>query len=147
MEITELKPTALWRIFADICRVPRPSKREGQIIAWLQKFGQEHGIETETDAAGNVLMRKAATAGYESHPAIVLQAHMDMVCEKNGDTLHDFDRDPIEPYIDNGWVKARGTTLGADNGIGVAAALAVLTSPEVKHGPIECRSQSMKRLG
>lgn len=138
MEITELKPAALWRIFADICKVPRPSKREGQIIAWLQRFGQEHGIATETDAAGNVLMRKAATAGYESHPAIVLQAHMDMVCEKNSDTAHDFERDAIEPYIDGGWVKARGTTLGADNGIGMAAALAVLTSDEVKHGPIEC---------
>lgn len=138
MKITELKPTALWRIFDEICQVPRPSKHEKQIIAWLQRFGQEHGIETETDAAGNVLMRKPATAGYEARHAIVLQAHMDMVCEKNGDSTHNFESDAIEPYIDEGWVRARGTTLGADNGIGMAAALAVLTSDEVKHGPIEC---------
>ncbi len=138
MEITELKPTALWSIFAEICKVPRPSKREGKMIAFLQQFGREHNIETHTDAAGNVVMRCPATAGYEQHPTVILQAHMDMVCEKNADVKHDFDHDAIEPYIDNGWVRARGTTLGADNGIGVAAALAVITSPEVKHGPIEC---------
>lgn len=136
--ISELQPSALWRIFSDICQVPRPSKREGKIIAFLQKFGQEHNLETLTDKTGNVLIRKPATAGYESHPAIVLQAHMDMVCEKNNDTIHNFDTDPIQPYIDGEWVRARGTTLGADNGIGMAAALAVLVSDEVKHGPLEC---------
>ncbi len=138
MEISELQPTALWRIFADICKVPRPSKREAKIIAYLQQFGREHNIETLTDKSGNVLMRKPATAGYETHPAIVLQAHMDMVCEKNNDTFHDFDNDAIKPYIDNGWVRAQGTTLGADNGIGMAAALAILISDDVKHGPLEC---------
>lgn len=138
MEITDLQPKLLWSIFDNICKVPRPSKREGKIIKFLQDFAAKHHIEVETDAAGNIIMRKPATAGNETAPGIVLQAHMDMVCEKNGDSDHNFDTDPIRPYIADGWVRAQGTTLGADNGIGIAAALAVLTDENVKHGPLEC---------
>ncbi|MCB9071314.1 MAG: aminoacyl-histidine dipeptidase [Prevotellaceae bacterium] len=138
MTLKELQPTAIWHYFSEICTIPRPSKKEGQVIAYLQKFGKEHGLETVVDAAGNVLIRKPATIGYENHPTIIMQAHMDMVCEKNGDTVHDFETDAIQPYIDGEWVKARGTTLGADNGIGMAAQLAVLSADNLKHGPLEC---------
>ena len=138
MTLKELQPTAIWRYFSEICTIPRPSKKEGQVIAYLQKFGKEHGLETVVDAAGNVLIRKSATAGYENHPTIIMQAHMDMVCEKNSDTVHNFETDAIQPYIDGEWVKARGTTLGADNGIGMAAQLAVLSADNLKHGALEC---------
>ena len=138
MTLKELQPTAIWHYFSEICTIPRPSKKEEQVIAYLQKFGKEHGLETVVDAAGNVLIRKSATAGYENHPTIIMQAHMDMVCEKNSDTVHNFETDAIQPYIDGEWVKARGTTLGADNGIGMAAQLAVLSADNLKHGPLEC---------
>jgi dipeptidase D len=138
MTLKELQPTAIWHYFSEICTIPRPSKKEEQVIAYLQKFGKEHGLETVVDAAGNVLIRKSATAGYENHPTIIMQAHMDMVCEKNSDTVHNFETDAIQPYIDGEWVKARGTTLGADNGIGMAAQLAVLSANNLKHGPLEC---------
>ena len=138
MTLKELQPTAIWHYFSEICTIPRPSKKEEQVIVYLQKFGKEHGLETVVDAAGNVLIRKSATAGYENHPTIIMQAHMDMVCEKNSDTVHNFETDPIQPYIDGEWVKARGTTLGADNGIGMAAQLAVLSADNLKHGPLEC---------
>ncbi len=133
-----LKPEAVWNYFEEICQVPRPSKKEGKIIAFLLEFGQKNGLETFRDEAGNVLIRKPATVGKENVPTVVLQAHMDMVCEKNSDTVHDFDKDPIIPYIDGEWVKAKGTTLGADDGIGVAACMAILTSKDIQHGPIEC---------
>lgn len=133
-----LKPEAVWGYFEEICRIPRPSRKEEKIGAWLMEFARKHRIEARQDEAGNVLMSKPATPGREQAPTVVLQAHMDMVCEKNADTVHDFDKDPIRPYIDGEWVKARGTTLGADDGIGMAAALAVLTSEEVKHGRVEC---------
>ncbi len=133
-----LKPEAVWGYFEEICRIPRPSRKEEKIGAWLMEFAHKHRIEARQDEAGNVLMSKPATPGREEAPTVVLQAHMDMVCEKNADTVHDFDKDPIRPYIDGEWVKAKGTTLGADDGIGMAAALAVLTSEEVKHGRVEC---------
>lgn len=133
-----LKPEAVWGYFEEICQIPRPSRKEEKIGAWLMEFARKHQIEARQDDAGNVLMSKLATPGREQAPTVVLQAHMDMVCEKNADTVHDFDKDPIRPYIDGEWVKAKGTTLGADDGIGMAAALAVLTSKEVKHGPVEC---------
>ena len=125
-------------IFAEICKVPRPSKHEEQISQWLQSFAAAHGIECIADEAMNVIMRVPATPGYEDHEGIILQAHMDMVCEKNGDVVHDFMTDPIETYIDGEWLKAKGTTLGADNGIGISMALAAITDPELQHPAIEC---------
>ena len=125
-------------IFAEICKVPRPSKHEERISQWLQDFAAQHGIECVADEAMNVIMRVPATPGYEDKEGIILQAHMDMVCEKNGDVEHDFMSDPIQTYIDGEWLKAKGTTLGADNGIGISMALAAITDPELKHPAIEC---------
>ena len=125
-------------IFAQICKVPRPSKHEEQISRWLQSFAAAHGIECVADEAMNVIMRVPATPGYEDHEGAILQAHMDMVCEKNGDVAHDFTTDPIETYIDGEWLKAKGTTLGGDDGIGISMALAAITDPELPHPAIEC---------
>lgn len=125
-------------IFAEICKVPRPSKHEERISKWLQDFAAAHGIECVADEAMNVIMRVPATPGYENHEGVILQAHMDMVCEKNGDVQHDFMTDPIETYVDDEWLKAKGTTLGADNGIGISMALAAITDPELQHPAIEC---------
>ncbi|MDE6451512.1 MAG: aminoacyl-histidine dipeptidase, partial [Odoribacter sp.] len=119
-------------------KIPRPSRKEEKIGAWLMDFAHRHGLKASRDEAGNVLISKPAVAGKEQVPAVVLQAHMDMVCEKNSGIRHDFERNPIVPYVDGEWVKAKGTTLGADDGIGMAAALAVLTSTEIQHGPVEC---------
>ncbi len=138
MDIKSLEPQRLWKEFYDICQVPRPSKKEGKIIAYLQEFGKRHNLDTRTDAAGNVLICKPATPGYEDKPTVILQSHMDMVCEKNNDTVHNFDTDPIQAYIDGEWVKARGTTLGADNGIGMATELAILASSDLRHPRLEC---------
>ena len=125
-------------IFAEICKVPRPSKHEEQISRWLQSFAAAHGIECVADEAMNVIMRVPATPGYEDREGVILQAHMDMVCEKNGDVAHDFMTDPIETYIDGEWLKAKGTTLGGDDGIGISMALAAITDPELQHPAIEC---------
>ena len=125
-------------IFAEICKVPRPSKHEEQISRWLQSFAAAHGIECVADEAMNVIMRVPATPGYEDREGVILQAHMDMVCEKNGDVSHDFMTDPIETYIDGEWLKAKGTTLGGDDGIGISMALAAITDPELPHPAIEC---------
>ena len=125
-------------IFAQICKVPRPSKHEEQISRWLQSFAAAHGIECVADEAMNVIMRVPATPGYEDREGVILQAHMDMVCEKNGDVSHDFMTDPIETYIDGEWLKAKGTTLGGDDGIGISMALAAITDPELPHPAIEC---------
>ncbi len=133
-----LKPEAVWGYFEEICQVPRPSKKEGKIIAYLLDWAKKHNLEARRDEAGNVVIKKPATPGRENAPTVVLQAHMDMVCEKNSDTVHDFDKDPIRPYVDGEWVRAHGTTLGADDGIGMAAQMAVLTSTDIAHGPIEC---------
>ena len=136
-EITTLKPRLVWELFDAITKVPRPSKREGKIIEYLVAFAKEHRLEYRKDAIGNVVMRKPATPGYEAKPAVILQAHMDMVCEKNSDVEFDFEHDPIRTRIEDGWVRAEGTTLGADCGTGMAAALAMLIDPEAEHGPLE----------
>lgn len=133
-----MEPKAVFDIFAQICKVPRPSKHEERISQWLQSFAAEHGIECVADDAMNVIMRVPATTGYEDHEGVILQAHMDMVCEKNGDVQHDFMNDPIETRVDGEWLKAKGTTLGADNGIGIAMALAAITDKELAHPAIEC---------
>ena len=125
-------------IFAEICKVPRPSKHEEQISRWLQEWAKAHGIECFADEAMNVIMRVPATPGYEDHEGVILQAHMDMVCEKNGDVVHDFMSDPIETYVDGEWLKAKGTTLGGDDGIGISMALAAITDPDLQHPAIEC---------
>lgn len=137
MEIKNLTPQNVWSIFDAMTQVPRPSKKEEKIRQWLVNWAKEHNVECHVDKTGNVLMRVPATPGYEGHPTVVMQGHMDMVCEKNSDVKHDFDNDPLQTYIDGDWVKAKGTTLGADNGIGVALAMAVMTDPEAKHGPLE----------
>ncbi|MBR2285356.1 MAG: aminoacyl-histidine dipeptidase [Paludibacteraceae bacterium] len=133
-----MKTKRVFDIFAEICKVPRPSKHEEQISQWLQSFAKEHGIECVADEAMNVIMRVPATAGYEDHEGVILQAHMDMVAEKDGNVKHDFLKDPIETYIDGDWLKAKGTTLGADDGIGISMALAIITDPELQHPAIEC---------
>ena len=125
-------------IFAEICKVPRPSKHEEQISKWLCDFAAEHGIECVADEAMNVIMRVPATPGYEDHDGVILQAHMDMVAEKDGNVQHDFLKDPIQTWIDGEWLKAKGTTLGADDGIGIAMALAAITDIELEHPAIEC---------
>ncbi len=138
MNINELEPKEVFSIFHEITRVPRPSKKEEKIGKWLMDFATAHNLEHQMDEAGNVIIRKPATAGYEGKPGVILQAHMDMVCEKNGDVQHDFDNDPIDTYVDGDWVKAHGTTLGGDDGIGVAMALAAITSGTLKHPALEC---------
>ena len=137
MSIRNLDPALVWEMFDDITRGPRPSKKEGKIIDFLVNFAREHELEYRKDAIGNVVICKPATAGYEERPTVVLQSHMDMVCEKNSDVDFDFERDAIRTRIDGEWVKAEGTTLGADCGIGMAAALAVLIDGNIKHGAIE----------
>ncbi|PKQ63184.1 cytosol nonspecific dipeptidase [Labilibaculum filiforme] len=136
--LAKLQPSEIWKHFEDICQIPRPSKKEDRIIDFLLDFGKKHNLQTKRDEIGNVLITKPATTGKENLKTIVLQSHMDMVCEKNNETVHDFDKDPIIPWIDNGWVKAKGTTLGADDGIGMAAEMALLTATNIEHGPIEC---------
>lgn len=125
-------------IFAEICKIPRPSGHEEKIGEYLIDFARKRGLEYKQDAAGNVLIRKAASAGMENRKTVILQAHQDMVCEKDANLEHDFMKQPIETYIEDGWLKAKGTTLGADDGMGIAMALAVIDSDEIKHGPVEC---------
>ncbi|MBO4582361.1 MAG: aminoacyl-histidine dipeptidase [Bacteroidales bacterium] len=137
-DILTLKPTNVWKFFHEICQIPHPSKKEQKMGAYLVETGKKMGLETIQDKAGNVLIRKPATKGKENVTPVIFQSHMDMVCEKNADTVFDFEKDAIQPYIDNEWVKAKGTTLGADDGIGMAIALAILEDKEIEHGPIEC---------
>jgi dipeptidase D len=136
-EIRDLEPKALWNKFADLNAVPRPSKKEERVIAFMKDFGESHGLETFEDEIRNVIIRKPATAGMENRKAIVLQGHLDMVHQKNSDTVFDFDSQGIEMYVDGDWVRARGTTLGADNGLGVAAIMAILESTDIPHPAIE----------
>jgi dipeptidase D len=133
-----LEPADVWKYFAEICEVPRPSKKEEKIIAYLMDFGKKHQLETRTDQAGNIIISKPATPGFENRKAVVLQSHMDMVCEKNNEIDHDFFTQPIHPVRDGEWIKAKGTTLGADDGIGMAAQLAILASGSVEHPALEC---------
>ncbi|MBQ9651764.1 MAG: aminoacyl-histidine dipeptidase, partial [Prevotella sp.] len=134
----ELKPACVFKQFARINQIPRPSKKEEKMIEFLKNFGNELGLETKVDETGNVLIRKPATKGYENAPTLILQSHMDMVCEKLVDKEFDFDKDPIETYIDGEWMRAKGTTLGADDGIGCAIEMAILEADDLEHGPIEC---------
>lgn len=138
MTIKDLKPASVWSYFYEITQIPRPSKKEEKIIAYLLDFAKKHNLEVKKDKAGNVLITKPATKGLENRPTVILQGHVDMVCEKNQGTEHNFDTDPIETYIDGDWVKAKGTTLGADNGVGVAAALAILAAGDIEHPRLEC---------
>jgi len=133
-----LEPVALWKFFHEITRIPRPSKKEDQVIAYLKAFAEKHKLETKMDAVGNVLICKPATKGYEDRKKVILQSHMDMVCEKNSDVDFDFETDPIQTYIEADWVKAHGTTLGADNGIGMSMMLSVLASNKLMHPALEC---------
>ncbi|MBS2213748.1 aminoacyl-histidine dipeptidase [Carboxylicivirga mesophila] len=137
-KLSGLHPQEVWTQFEAICQVPRPSKKEEKIIEFLLKFAEENGLEAKKDEIGNVLISKPATPGKENLKSVVLQSHIDMVCEKNSDKKHDFDNDPITPVIDGDWVKADGTTLGADDGIGMAAQMALLIANDIEHGPIEC---------
>ena len=137
MEKKDLKPAGVFRFFDEICQVPRPSKHEEKVRAFLLQWGKEHGVKTYADATGNVIMKIPATPGYENRKTVILQGHMDMVPQKRGDVQHDFLTDPIETWIDGEWVKAKGTTLGADDGMGVAMAMAVAESKDLKHGPVE----------
>lgn len=135
--ISNLQPREVWSIFHEITQIPRPSKYEQNMIEFMKAFGKKHNLETIVDEVGNVLIRKPATKGMENRKGVIFQTHLDMVPQKNSDKVHDFKKDPIETIIDGEWVKANGTTLGADNGIGVASAMAVLASTEITHGPIE----------
>ena len=137
MTIKDLTPSLVWNIFYDITRVPRPSKKEGKIREFLIDFAKNHNIAYKVDDAGNVAMFRPAAPGCENAPRIVMQGHMDMVCEKDANVQHDFDNDPIETIIDGEWVRANGTTLGADNGIGMAAGLAALIDDSIVAGPIQ----------
>jgi dipeptidase D len=137
MEVKNLEPNALWNHFADLNAVPRPSKKEERVIQFMVDFGNSLGLETITDRIGNVIIKKAATPGMENRQTIVMQSHIDMVHQKNADTVFDFDTQGIEMVVDGDWVRAKGTTLGADNGIGVAAIMAVLASKDIAHPAIE----------
>ena len=136
-EISKLSPAPLWQFFDKICSIPHPSKHEEALAQYIVNWAQEQGLEVRRDPTGNVFIKKPATAGMENKKGVVLQAHIDMVPQKNEDTQHDFTTDAIQPYVDGEWVTAKGTTLGADNGIGMASCLAVLASTDIKHGPIE----------
>ena len=138
MSEVKLEPKEVFDFFSQVNKVPRPSKKEEQMIEFLENFGKSLNLETKTDEAGNVLIKKPATAGYEHCKTVVIQSHMDMVCEKNADVDFDFMKDSIKTEIDGQWLKAKGTTLGADDGIGVAMELALLASSEIEHGDIEC---------
>ena len=138
MNKSELKPAVVFEQFAKINQIPRPSKREEKMIEYLKNWGESHGLETKVDETGNVIIRKPATKGMENRKTVILQSHMDMVCDKLVDYEIDFDRDPIKTYIDGEWLTAEGTTLGADDGIGCSMELALLESDDIAHGPVEC---------
>ncbi|MCB0594573.1 MAG: aminoacyl-histidine dipeptidase [Phaeodactylibacter sp.] len=135
--IRQLSPSALWSNFADLNEVPRPSKREERVIEFMKNFGEKLGLDTTVDDVGNVVIKKPASPGKENHPTVILQSHLDMVHQKNADTDFDFDTEGIRSYEDGDWVTAEGTTLGADNGIGVAAIMTVLQSKDLSHPPLE----------
>lgn len=138
MDRNDLRPARVFEIFARINQIPRHSRREEKMIEYLEGFGKRHNLETKVDETGNVLIRKKATIGYENRETMILQSHMDMVCDKLVDVDFDFDKDAIQTYVDGEWLRARGTTLGADDGIGCAIELAILASDDIEHGPIEC---------
>ncbi|MBN2814082.1 MAG: aminoacyl-histidine dipeptidase [Bacteroidales bacterium] len=136
--IETLAPKGVWKNFKSLTQIPRPSKKEALVVDFVKKFGENLGLDTKVDKVGNIIIRKPASPGMENRQGVVFQSHLDMVPQKNTDKKHDFEKDPIEAYIDGEWVKANGTTLGADNGIGVAAMLSLLEDKSLQHGPIEC---------
>ncbi len=138
MNKNELKPASVFEQFAKINSIPRPSKREEKMIEYLRQWGDSHGLDTKVDETGNVIIRKPATKGYEDRKTVILQSHMDMVCDKLVDVEFDFDKDAIQTYVDGEWLRAKGTTLGADDGIGCAIELAILEADDIEHGPLEC---------
>jgi dipeptidase D len=135
--LSALHPAAVWAHFATLCRIPRQSKQEDALRDHLRQWADKLGLTTLVDEAGNLIIRKPASAGCEGKPGLVLQGHLDMVCQKNSDSTHDFSRDPIKPVLVDGWLKAECTTLGSDNGIGVAMILALLEDTTLPHGPLE----------
>ncbi len=137
MSLTQLEPQNIWRNFSALNSVPRPSKKEEKVIEFIKNFGEKLGLPTSVDEVGNVIIKKPATAGMENRKTVVLQSHLDMVCQKNNDVTFDFDRQGIEMYVDGDWVRAKGTTLGADNGLGVAAIMSILESSTIVHPAIE----------
>lgn len=137
MTIKDLNPSLVWKNFYALTQIPRPSKKEGKAVEYLYQFGKSLGLETIKDETGNIIIRKPATPGMEDRKGVILQGHIDMVPQKNADKVHDFEKDPITTVIDGEWVRADGTTLGADNGMGVAVALSVLESKDLRHGPVE----------
>ena len=137
MEITQLEPQIIWKNFAALNAVPRPSKKEGKVIEFIKNFGENLGLQTNVDEIGNVIIKKPATSGMEDRKSIVLQSHLDMVCQKNSDINFDFETQGIEMEVDGDWVKAKGTTLGADNGLGVAAIMSILESNDIPHPALE----------
>ena len=146
-DILQLSPNALWKHFHSLTQIPRPSKKEEKIREFIYNFGKNLGLETIEDEVGNVIIRKPATPGMENRKGVILQGHLDMVPQKNSDKVHDFETDPIETIVDGEWVRANGTTLGADNGMGVAAAMAVLSATDLQHGPIEALFTSDEETG
>ncbi|MDR2498452.1 MAG: aminoacyl-histidine dipeptidase [Tannerellaceae bacterium] len=138
MNITDLNPSIVWKYFHEITQVPRPSKREGKMIAFLESFAAKHSLPCKKDAVGNILICKPASAGFEAYPTIIIQSHIDMVCVAAPGKAIDFDNDPIETLVEGEWLCAKDTSLGSDNGIGVAAQLAILASSDIEHGPLEC---------
>ncbi len=145
--IKDLQPNAIWQNFYKLTQVPRPSNHEEKARQFMLNWAKENNIEAFMDEAGNIIMRKPATPGMENRKGIILQGHLDMVPQKNEETTHDFEKDPIQPYIDGEWVRAKGTTLGADNGMGVAAGMAILTSTDIPHGPIEVLITATEETG
>lgn len=137
MTIKDLEPSVVWNNFHQLTQCPRPSKHEEIVRAYLLDWGKKHGVEAFADETGNVIMKVPATPGYENRKGVILQGHMDMVPQKNADVKHDFEKDPIQTWIDGEWMRAKGTTLGADNGLGIAMALSIAESKDVPHGPIE----------
>ena len=146
-EIKKLEPKDVWKNFYSLTQIPRPSGHEKKVEEFLVEFGEAHKLETICDEAGNVIIRKPATKGMENRKGVVLQAHVDMVPQKNSDVIHDFTKDPIDAYIDGEWVKAKGTTLGSDDGMGDAAILSILESKTIPHGPIEALFTATEETG
>ncbi len=145
--LSHLQPGVVWDYFYQLTQIPRPSHHEEQIQNFMVNFGQSLGLDTSKDSVGNIIIKKPATAGYEHSPGIILQSHLDMVPQADSNSRHQFETDPIEAYIDGDWVTAKGTTLGADNGIGVAAIMAVLSDTTIEHGPIEALLTSTEETG
>lgn len=145
--IKDLQPTAIWQNFYKLTQVPRPSNHEEKAREFMLNWAKENNIDAEIDEVGNIIMRKPATPGMENRKGVILQGHLDMVPQKNEDTPHDFEKDPIQAYIDGEWVRAKGTTLGADNGMGVAAGMAILTATDIPHGPVEVLITATEETG